>query len=81
MSIEYNVGESCQGGTTSPRIPVQTEDPLFVSELPTGLLPATRYEYCLIAGNAFGETFGNSLIFQTGGQRSVSPHALGIARG
>lgn len=58
----YNAGGSCEGGaSTQPGIAASGQVHTEVS----GLLPLTRYTFCLVANNENGSTFGPGVSFET----------------
>jgi hypothetical protein len=63
----YNVGESCEGGSTTA--PGEASGGVVSVEV-SGLEPAERYTFCLVATNEFGSTSGAGVAFET---KSVPP--------
>jgi hypothetical protein len=60
--FEYNSGGSCAGGEQSP----PETGPVGSVSLPvTGLAPHTLYTFCLVAANAYGDTPGTGVQFET----------------
>jgi hypothetical protein len=60
----YSTGSSCLGAETTAEAETEGEA-IPVSARLTGLLPNTRYTYCLVAKNQYGETPGAELLFVT----------------
>jgi hypothetical protein len=58
----YNTGESCEGGETTEPGSAASGD---VNSEVSGLLPLTRYTFCLVATNQNGSTFGPGVSFET----------------
>jgi hypothetical protein len=61
----YNIGADCAGGDRTPANPEIEGEDVAVSDNLTNLAPATKYSYCLVATNSFGETFGEAWAFRT----------------
>ncbi|HEY7933988.1 MAG TPA: hypothetical protein VID48_09195 [Solirubrobacteraceae bacterium] len=62
----YNKGASCTGGSTvAVKAEKQEGQDIKVTGSLGGLLPDTEYSYCVVATNANGETFGQSVTFTT----------------
>jgi hypothetical protein len=65
----YNVGESCEGESGLTTAPVEASGGAVSVEV-SGLEPAERYTFCLVATNGFGSTSGAGVSFET---KSVPP--------
>ena len=61
----YDVGSACTGGAQTAMSSEVEGERIGVSSKLSGLTPDTKYSYCLVATNAVGDTFGNTLSFRT----------------
>lgn len=68
----YNKGNSCFGGRETTVATEGLREHVQVSAELTGLEPATKYSYCLIATDSSGETEGDAVTFTT---EPVAPRA------
>jgi hypothetical protein len=59
--FKYNIGASCAGGS----ITTVGEGSNAVSTVVEGLVPSSRYTFCLVAGNVGGTTAGEGKSFET----------------
>lgn len=67
----YNAGLSCMGGGRTPAGEEVQGEGIKVSAEVSGLMPSTRYTYCLVATSASSETPGSELSFMTLGAAPV----------
>ncbi len=63
--FEYNRGEACTGGQTTPLEPEVEAQALKVSKEITGLEPDRRYTACVVAESNFGQNVGAPVSFTT----------------
>lgn len=64
-----NTGSSCTGGHKTMGEPEVEGEDIRVSSEVTGLLPNTRYTYCLVATSEFGNILGKGMSLTTGLER------------
>ena len=63
--FEYNRGEACTNGQTTPVEPEAEVQALKVSKEITGLEPDTQYTACVVAESNFGQNVGAPVSFTT----------------
>jgi len=63
--FEYNLGSSCSGGEATAQSTVAEAKDATVQTEVTGLTPATRYTFCLVATDKFGTVSGPAVSVST----------------
>lgn len=74
----YNTGSDCKGGLQTGPNPEVEGQSVQVSDDLSGLLPDTKYSYCVVATNPFGEAFGGVLTFKVAAEPSTGGETPGL---